>query len=146
MEKENEPSLLHRHNTETKGVGLVIKTDIKHVVLEIVGESEKITVLKLTTKGSPITIVQVYAPTEVSSEEEVEDFYTKLEATLDSFKSPMNLIIGDFNRKVGPRNHGDEEAVGPYGYGIRNERRNSLIQFAHEFRLKTINTFSSEES
>ena len=65
------------------------------MVLQLVEVSERIAVLTQATRGSLVIIIQ--DPAEASSEEELEDFYTKLEATLDSLKPPVNLIIGYFN-------------------------------------------------
>ena len=124
-----------------RGVGFIIKKDIKHMVLDLVGILERIAVLKLTTRNSTITVMQVHAPTGAYNKVKVEDFYMKQAASLDRFKFPMNLIIGDFNTKVGQRSHEDEDSVGPYGYGARNERGDRLVQFAQEHQLKIANTF-----
>ena len=124
-----------------KGVGFIIKNSMKHMVCEIAGISERIMVLVLNTKHSRITITQVYAPTESSNEQELEDFYEQLENTLEKYKSPINLVIGDFNSKIGWRELGEEETMGPYGLGKRNERGKRLLRFAQEQRLKIANTF-----
>lgn len=124
-----------------RGVGFIIRKQVKHMVQEIVGVSERIAVLKLATRGSTITIIQVYAPTEAYSDETIEQFYWNLGTTIDQHKSTLNLIIGDFNSKVGPRSHEDEDPVGRYGYGARNERGEKLVQFAQEHKLKIANTF-----
>ena len=39
-----------------KGVGFIIKRDIKHMVLELGGVSERIALLKLSTRNSIVTI------------------------------------------------------------------------------------------
>jgi hypothetical protein len=49
--------------------------------------------------------------------------------------------MGDFNSKIGRREHQDEDPIGPYGCGTRNERGDRLIQFAQGQRLKIINSF-----
>lgn len=143
IEKENGDLLFHIGTTTPgqKGVGFIVKRDLKHMVMELTGISERIAVLKLATRNSPVTIIQVYAPTEASSEDELENFYKSLDNALEKFKSPTNLIIGDFNGKVGSRSHEDEEPVGPHGFGRRNDRGDGLVQFAQEHRLKIANTF-----
>ena len=49
-----------------------------------------------------MSIIQVYAPTRASSEEEIEDFYSDLE---DAHKKCGNqdivIVMGDLNAKVG---------------------------------------------
>ena len=52
----------------------------------------------------------------------------------------MNLIIGDFNAKMGKRNR-DEAFVGDFGIGIRNESGVKLAEFVAEYRLFTMNSF-----
>ena len=41
-------------------------------------------------------------------------------------KTHYNVIMGDFNAKVGK---GDEDCVGSFGYGVRNDRGDDLINF-----------------
>lgn len=98
-------------------------------------------VLVLETNKTRTTIIQVYAPTEASSEEQIEEFYEILGDNLAKYKSPTNLIIGDFNSKIGCRTPDEEANLGPHGYGIRNGRGERLIQFAQENNLKIANTF-----
>ena len=124
-----------------KGVGFIIKKHLQSNIQEIVGISERITLLSLYINETTYTIIQVYAPTEASTKEELEDFYTLLEETIRKHKANKMIIMGDFNSKVGHREHNDEEPMGPYGYGTRNKRGDRLIQFAQGQRLKIINTF-----
>ena len=51
-------------------------------------------------------------------------------------KTHYNVIMGDFNAKVGK---GDEDCVGSFGYGVRNDRGDDLINFAtaHGFKPTT---------
>jgi hypothetical protein len=49
--------------------------------------------------------------------------------------------MGDFNSKVDSKEFEDEELIGPYGYGARNERGDRLIQFAQGQILEVANTF-----
>lgn len=124
-----------------RGIGFLIKKELKPAVKEIIGVSERIAVLKLQMRNLTTTIIQTYAPTENSSEEDIENFYNYLEASLNQHRSQRNLIIGDLNSKVGKRSHAEEEAVGPHGYGSRNKRGDKVVQFAQEHRLKIANSF-----
>ncbi|XP_066966027.1 craniofacial development protein 2-like [Macrobrachium rosenbergii] len=73
----------------------------------------------------------VYAPTSVSSQEELDNFY-------DGLYTHYNIIMGDFNAKIG---QGNEDCVGKFGYGERNERGDDLINFAVAHDFKIMNTF-----
>ena len=46
--------------------------------------------------------------------------------------------MGDFNAKVGK---GDEDCVGSFGYGVRNDRGDDLINFATDHGFKIMNTY-----
>ena len=69
-------------------------------------------------------LIQVYAPTSASTEEELEEFYETLQKEIDSKKRQDILIISrDFNAKVGrKRNKEENGTVGNAGLGERNER------------------------
>ena len=125
-----------------RGVGFIIKKEIIHMVQEIRGISERIMVLTLqTNKRYRTTIIQIYAPTENSNDEDIEDFYNELECTIEKYRSNRTFIIGDFNSKVGNRRHTHEDPVGPYIYGNRNVRGERLVQFVIEQNMKIVNTF-----
>ena len=46
--------------------------------------------------------------------------------------------MGDFNAKVGK---GDEDCVASFGYGVRNDRGDDLINFATVHGFKIMNTY-----
>ena len=82
-----------------------------------------LTVLLVKSKGSPIdlSIIQVYAPTSDSSEEEIEKFYDTLEEAKRQCGSQDNIIImEDLNAKVGSALYKD--IVGKHGLGFQNMR------------------------
>ena len=123
-------------------MGFIIKRQLKQNIQEISGVSERIATLSLLMKGIRYTIIQVYAPTESSSIEDLEQFYSLLEETINKHKTHRIILMGDFNSKLGHKEHDDEEPMGPYGYGRRNDR---LIQFAQGQRLKIVNTFFKKD-
>jgi exonuclease III len=128
---------------ETKGqygVGFIIKKKLKHSITEIRGISERIAVLSLNINGNSIAVIQMYAPTEASTEDKIEKFYDLLDDTLINYKADRTFVMGDFNSKVGSKEF-EDEPMGSYGYGERNERGDRLIQFVQGQRVKVINTF-----
>ena len=55
-------------------------------------------------------------------EEEIEEFYKRLEKVLNDLpKKDIKILVG-WNAKVGNDNSGWEKAMGRYGYGDRNDR------------------------
>ncbi|CAK1601625.1 unnamed protein product [Parnassius mnemosyne] len=91
------------------------------------------------TNNLDLSIIQVYAPTEASKEEELELFYNTVDKAIQL--SGNNIIVmGDFNAKIGQPKP-NETITGSYGYGNRSCRGNRLIEFAYENNLAIMNTF-----
>ncbi|KAJ4447373.1 hypothetical protein ANN_09379 [Periplaneta americana] len=67
---------------------------------------------------------------ERSTEEEVEDFYRKLDNTLNEHRSNINFVIGTSTVRLEKRKDASESQVGSYGLGERNQRGDKLIEFA----------------
>ena len=102
--------------------------------------SDRIVTVKLNTKSAPLNIIQVYAPTSESEEEEIEKFYTDLQNVKNKFpKREMCIIMGDFNAKIG-EGEDRECGIGPYGLGERNERGDLLASFCQANNLTVTNT------
>jgi len=61
-----------------------------------------------------MNIIQIYAPTGASSEEELDNFYDDLDKAMRQCCSQeINLVMGDLNAKVGKGQY--QDIVGPYG-------------------------------
>lgn len=102
--------------------------------------NERMMLIQLRTKPINTNLIQVYAPTADSDEETIEKFYSDLnELTKKLKKHEINVIMGDFNAKVGKGRI--ENTVGGFGLGDRNERGERLIEFCQEKDLVIANTF-----
>ena len=76
------------------------------------------------------TVIQIYAPTEDSSDEDKDDFYELLHTAINTIpKHDIKLIIGDFDAKVGEDNMGRKEVMGKHAVGVRNDNRSRLADF-----------------
>ncbi len=80
-------------------------------------------------------------PTSTHDDEEVDKLYEEVEQALKTPKTHYNLVIGDFNAKIGLRRDGEEEVMGQFCSGLRNDRGDKLIDFAISNRLKVMNRF-----
>ncbi|KIH50597.1 hypothetical protein ANCDUO_19323 [Ancylostoma duodenale] len=80
--------------------------------------------LELGKKKKTLKIIQVYAPTSASEDEDVEDFYQE-RSQAELKKSTYTIIMGDFNAKLG-RGKSIEKFIGRYGIKQRNERGDRL--------------------
>ena len=87
-------------------------------------------------KGKPfnITVIQIYAPTSNTEEDEVERFYEDLQDLLElTPKKVVLFIIGDWNAKVGSQE--TPGVTGEFGLGVWNEAGQRLIEFYQENTL-----------
>ena len=86
-----------------------------------------------------ITVIQAYAPTSNAEEAKVEWFYEDLQDLLElTPKKDVLFIIGDWNAKVGSQE--TPGVTGKFGLGVRNEARQSLIEFCQKNTLIIANT------
>lgn len=97
-------------------------------------------ILEIKLEKLHFTLIQAYAPTENSSQAEIDSFYEDLAKAHDSTSTENILSMGDFNAQIGIPEKYECSATGEYGYGTRSPRGTRLIQYAHEYNLKIINT------
>ena len=99
-------------------------------------------------KDIKINIVQCYAPTNDSEEEDKDQFYSRLQEILGIFpKKDITILMGDLNAKIGSDNTGYEHIMGIHAPGIMNENGerfadlcalNSMVIGGSIFQHKTI--------
>ncbi|CAH2084466.1 unnamed protein product [Euphydryas editha] len=122
------------------GVGFIIKKYLKPCVKNFIGLSDRVALLDIDINDTPITIIQVYAPTEESDEVEIESFYETLHRA-HANSSKYTIVMGDFNAKVGQKDTEENKLLGRFGFGKRSSRGQLLIQYAQEYNLSIMNTF-----
>lgn len=124
----------------SRGVGFLIKKHLKTKIIEFVGFSDRVALLNLKTTNDTLSIIQVYAPTERATDQEVETFYQDISRAKEKcFKNV--IILGDFNAKIGIQKECHGNLIGKYGSGNRNDRGEKLLEFAYEEDLAIMNTF-----
>lgn len=131
------------HKGETKGmfgVGFLIKSELKNNIEEFIGVSERIAMLniRLPEFKESFSIIQIYAPTEVSTNEDKDNFYEQLNNTVRRAHKRM-ILMGDFNSTLGPDIQ--NKVTGKFSTGKRNDNGERLIQFALEHNIYIANTF-----
>ena len=68
------------HKTEHKhGVGVLLSKQVAKSMMGFHALSDRILIVKIASKPFNIVVVQVYAPTSTSTEDEIEKFYDDLE-------------------------------------------------------------------
>ena len=81
-----------------------------------------------------MTVLQVYAPTSTAEEEEMEEFYEKVQHAVDDIpRGDVLYVIGDWNAKVE-----QDETNGTTGrFGLGEQ----LVEFCSRNDLQIMNTF-----
>ena len=126
--------------TANRGVGIIMKRTIANKLIGCWPISDRIIMMKL--KGTPfnINVFQLHAPTEHSTEEELENFFEKLTKAREQCKEhEINIIMGDINAKVGRGRQ--DNTVGKYGLGRRSERGEKWIEWCSQFQQVISNTW-----
>ena len=101
-------------------VAIMVNKSIQNAVLGCNLKNDSMISVHFQGKPFNITVIQVYAPTSIAEEAEIERFYEDLQDLLElTPKKDVLFIIGDWNAKVG-----SQETPGvtvKFGLGIRNE-------------------------
>ena len=124
------------------GVGVFLSKAIVRSLIGYKPVNDRIITIRLLGQVKNITLIQVYAPTSASTEEELEEFYDALQKEIDSKENQDILVVsGDLNAKVGSKRHTEEDGiVGNVGLGERNDRGIRLVDFAISNHLAIKNT------
>lgn len=128
-----------RDGRHINGVAIVLKEQLSRLKKNFVPISDRVMLLQMDTKPIGLNLIQVYAPTVESPDDEVEEFYQQVEMALKYTRGhEMTLIMGDFNAKVG--SVAADGVTGRYGLGDRNERGSRLIGFCQDNQFTIMNT------
>lgn len=127
-------------NQHRNGVGFILSPDVNRSITSVCNISDRVIMIQLKSSPFNINLVQVYAPTSQSSEEDIETFYSQVEIATKTFQDKnINIILGDLNAKVGEGQ--DEDVIGPYGLGNRNDRGDKLVEFCKDNQMCIMNTY-----
>uniref|UniRef100_A0A8D9AHH9 Craniofacial development protein 2 n=1 Tax=Cacopsylla melanoneura TaxID=428564 RepID=A0A8D9AHH9_9HEMI len=122
------------------GVGIIMTQKIAAKVKNFPPISERIMLIQLENNPVNINIIQVYAPTLDKADDIVDEMYNTINEIMKKLKkNEINIVMGDFNSKVGEGSTSD--AVGPFGLGERNKRGDTLELFASTHELVITNTW-----
>ena len=112
-----------------QGVALLMTKEVANTMVQWNPINERIITARLITQHAKVTVIQCYGPTENSSDEVKEDFFSALQDTLSHIpKHDIVILMGDLNAKVGHDNRGWERVMGSHGIGSRNNNGERLVQ------------------
>ncbi|XP_061738805.1 craniofacial development protein 2-like [Nerophis ophidion] len=105
-----------KQDHHTNGVGIILSNCAAQALVGWKPVNERIVTARLYTRRAGVTIVQVYAPTEVASEEHKGSFYIQLQAVFDEIPSyDIKMLIGALNAELDGDRRGLNPPVEPYG-------------------------------
>jgi hypothetical protein len=123
------------------GIGFIVKSKWKKYIEEVDVEDPRVGYLILKiSKNTTIRFIQLYAPTSASEDDDIEDFYELVDEVMARGKATYNIIMGDFNAKLGKRKDG-ERFIGPHRLHERNERGERMSSWVEANRLHVMNTW-----
>ena len=123
-----------------KGVGVMMTKRLSCAMKGFWAISDR--VILMSFKGKPIdmNVIQVYAPTADADEGILEEFYEEVNRAKKQCKSQdFTVVMGDMNAKVGRGR--EENIVGPFGLGERNERGDRFVGWCIENKQMIANTW-----
>ena len=89
-----------------------------------------------------MTVVQVHALTEDRCQSGKDEFYAKLQDTVQRVaRSDLLIVMGDLNARVGDETDVWEEVLRRHGEEMCNENGKWLLQFSSEHNLLIANTW-----
>jgi endonuclease/exonuclease/phosphatase family metal-dependent hydrolase len=125
-----------------RGVGFIVSKKINRSVMGFSPICERICTLRIKGKFHNITFVNVYAPTEGTEDEIVDEFYTTLQLVCDELpKHDAVITLGDFNAKLG-KVQMYRDTTGRHSlHETTNNNGFRLVQYATTNNFKVLSTW-----
>nr|CAH8866918.1 unnamed protein product [Trichobilharzia regenti] len=94
---------------QIEGVVIMMSPTAAKALMQWEPISSRIMTARFNSKGRKVTVIQCYAPTNVSEQEKKEAFYRQLQAIMDNVPNgDIKILMGDMNAKLGGDNTGRE--------------------------------------
>ena len=108
----------------TEGVALMLQKQAQKSLIGWEAKGPRIMTATFKTKKRNIrlNVILCYAPTNDKAEEDKDRFYEELGDILEGMSNKdINILMGDFNAKIGKDNKGYEAVMGTHGLGEMND-------------------------
>ena len=137
----NQPPVYHsKANNSQAAVGFLINRTRRDLLVRVNNFSRRIAELDMCiAKRYKQKSVQVYAPTTLYSEKDINSFYNDVVETLGK-PNHYTIVMGDFNAQIGKRANPIEIATSKFGLELRNEISDTLVEWATSRNYKIMNT------
>ena len=125
-----------------RGVGFIVSKKVSRSVLGFSSTCDRICTSKIKGKFHNITFFNVYAPTEDTEDEKVDEFYETLQSVCDVLpKHEAIITLGDFNAKLG-KELLYKDITGRHSmHEVTNNNDLRLVQYATINNFKVLSTW-----
>jgi hypothetical protein len=132
----------HGNEEGIGGVAIMVTMEWEDRIVKVERICDRIIMVKLLFGHKMINFVSAYAPQPGRTEQEKEVFWDRLLVSVSQIPDSEGVVIGgDLNGRVGKGRGGYDEVHGGFGYGVRNEEGNSVLEFCVALNLVIGNTW-----
>uniref|UniRef100_A0A1S4CMA6 Craniofacial development protein 2-like n=1 Tax=Nicotiana tabacum TaxID=4097 RepID=A0A1S4CMA6_TOBAC len=132
---------------DRNGAGILVDKDLRELVVEVRRVNDRLMTIKLVVGGVTLNKISVYAPQAGLDKEVKRRFWEDLDEMVCVIPHIEKLFIGaDFNGHIGATSEGYDDVDGGFGFGDRNGRGMSLLDFARAFDLVIANSSFPKKS
>ena len=119
------------------GVGILMSRQMYKCLQSVKSIFNRI--ITATFYGNPkLRVTSIYAPTECAPPDDKNKFYNNLEDHLEQVKTHINLVVGDFNARVGSDSHlAHPQVIARHRfYDTTNNNGERLVSMCEEHKLR----------
>ena len=127
----------------THGLGIFLSKTAAQALVSWKPINERILMARFHIRHAKVTMVHVYAPTEVAADSEKDELYDQLQSMIDEIPSfGIKLEMRDFNANLSGDRRGIPSSIGPNGsaddINDNGERQHQWYQhWQHIFQTQT---------
>ena len=125
------------------GTGFLVGKSIRQRIFSFEALSDRVSSLTIKiNRRHNMKIIQAYLPTTDYDDEEVEEVYETILEAIGKTKAYYNVVMGDFNAKIGlsAEHTNNYKGIGRFGTPGHNDRGCRLLNFAETNGLFITNT------
>ncbi|EYB98255.1 hypothetical protein Y032_0133g1803 [Ancylostoma ceylanicum] len=133
--------VVYNGSTKTRnGVGIVVSQRCRDSIAEVQRFDDRLMKVVVTTAEQRLHFFSAYAPQTGCCEQVKDDFWMLLdEKTAEELMEDTIVVAGDLNGHVGAAKDG-YTCHGGFGYGIRNDDGERILEYADSHDLVIMNT------
>ena len=109
-------------SSHEEGVAIMVAKETRAALLEWNAVSSRIITARFKAAARNVTVICIYAPTNLATPEAKDEFYAQLQSVITNTpRRDIKILLGDANAKIGSDNKGREDIMGTHGIGEQND-------------------------